>query len=829
MYLRRLEIAGFKSFSTRVKLDFKPGISAIVGPNGSGKSNIAEAIRWVLGEQNARDLRARKTEELIFSGTEGGRAKASLAEVILTLQGEAKSTELGLEELIISRRLYRSGESEYQLNSRAILVKDLTKILAQAGFGTSSYTVIGQGMIDSLIIASPTERKLLFEEASGIRAFELERVDTLRKLTRAEEHAKSLRDEIAALEPERDTLTRQVDNLARKQTLQAELTRTRQNYIATELQRLKAEKTGFEKDLIAIQKTATQLQNELSRQEKSATDMAKMSSQTSQRQAELIESLERIDAERGALTEQLAVAQAELSLLEQAEKDNITTQPAQLRRRMKAITAKLSQLHTSLEQLNSKNTDFEKRIALFNTKIAEHNTTLNGLRSQLIANQRNEYLKHALGLARMVMKNMQNNQEKDLPREQLAIILHKLIRMVKLASEADLSNLPAKIARAQQAIARELTKREDVIEQQTTEIIKIRSVELDIHALEKEQSTIQDELKKIEGSLLIKPKRVKSQRSIIARLEKERFKLEEEAKELRHELSQLAAQGTTDDQIALAHTIEQTRSKLDETSSQATWLDQQIAISEASSDEIIKTGQNWGIDAAKLKKASEPVSRDQITRLETELELIGEVDEALTGAHQELSQRIEYLSSQAHDVEKAVADLLTVLSELERRIKQTFKQNFQKINTAFAKHFSDFFGGGSAQLELTPFENGDYGIDITAKPPGKRLELLASLSGGEKALTAMALLAAILDVNPSPFVVLDEVDAALDDANSRLFTKTLKKLSRRSQLMVITHNHETMLQADELFGITTSPKTASTIITVDLREAEALATTGSST
>lgn len=818
MYLRRLEIAGFKSFATRVKFEFQPGISAVVGPNGSGKSNVAEAIRWVLGEQNSRGLRARKNEELIFSGSEGGKAKASMAEVIMVLEGKANETELGIDQLVISRRLYRSGESEYRLGGRRVLIKDLLKILAQAGFGTSSYTVIGQGMIDSLIIASPAERKLLFEEASGIRAFELERADTLRKLAKAQERVTILRAEIAELVPERDALAAQVDRLARREALESQLKEARQAFVSGELYLNDESVRQLRAELSQSQQALKSRYAELKKLEREAEVLASGSAKTTARQAELLEQLSVSDGQRNTLSEQIATLQAQLKLLEQMSEQQIT---------------RPSQLKAQLKQVNERLQDFQKRLKIqvessekYATIITEHNTTigkfnrqLTRLRAKLRSNQRNSYLAQALGLARLLVKDLQS--DKALDNEKVRIALYKLIRSVKLASESDLTAIPLEIAQLQQSIAREIARREDVVEQQTTEIIKVRSLELDINALEKERNEIEARLEENAASQQTQPQAGAEYRRELKQLTRERDRLDTLTSKLRDEIASLTASSTTDEQVALARRAEETRQSVSELEHKIQAGNTELESLTSQRAELVEQAKTWKVKP----QASRPATKVEVatlTRMEAELDVIGEVDVALVGAHKELIDRVDFLEHQAGDMERAEADLRTVLAELERRIQTTFKQNFAKINLAFGKHFAELFRGGTAALELTEFEDDEYGIEITAKPPGKRVELLSSLSGGERALAAIALLAAILSVNPSPFVVLDEVDAALDDANAQLFTQTLKSLAKHSQLLIITHNHETMLEADALYGITTSPKTASTVISVDLKSAEVL-------
>lgn len=823
MYLRRLEIAGFKSFGSRVKLDFKPGVSAIVGPNGSGKSNIAEAIRWVLGSQNARDLRARKTEELVYAGADGGKARASMAEVILTLEGKPKDTELGITELTISRRLYRSGDSEYRIGERLVRVKDLQRILAQAGFGTASYTVIGQGMIDSLIIATPAERKLLFEEASGIRAFELERADTVRKLERAHAQAEQLRTEVTQLAPERTQLAEQVQRLERKREIVSQLAEARASWLHTEQHRLKDKLSDNETDRQSILSEQSQLNAQIAQLESEIKQLNKTDQQAVLRQQYIVERLTVIDQDRNALAAKISGHETALRIQEEQAINN--DRPTQLKREQAAEQVRLSKYQQYLQELGEQNAKLEEKIAVYNAKVAELNATLTTLRQKLVKNQRNEHLKQALGLARTIYAQLDKPDTKksrdlqDSDPTKLRLALHKLMRMMKLASEADMSQLPGEIGRAQQKITRELAKREEIIDQQTTLVIKIRSLELDINASEKALTELATRITKAEA--LSQPaNQLTALKKELSSYTKQRAALDAEAGELRDELSHINTNRQTDQQLSLTRQVEVLRGQAQQATNTLTRIKVEIDDLEKELRGLAEREKAWHVQA---KPSRKPYTLSDITRLEAELEIIGEIDATLTHAHDELSERIAYLESQAHDLETAATDLTAVLRELEKRIRKTFDTNFARLNTEFSKNFKELFGGGTAELKLEVQDDGTYGITIIARPPSKRVEHLASLSGGEKAMTAIALLAAILTVNPSPFVVLDEVDAPLDDANTLAFTQILRSLAKQSQLLVITHNHETMLQADEIFGVTANARLSSRVIAVDLRTAEALA------
>ncbi|MEO7617507.1 MAG: AAA family ATPase [Candidatus Saccharibacteria bacterium] len=193
MVLKRLTITGFKSFASKTVLDFESGMTAIVGPNGSGKSNVSDAIRWAMGEQSKGKLRLKDREEVVFSGSEK-RARASFAEVIMLFDNQSGVFPLDVTEVELSRRLYRSGESDFRLNGRSIRFAEVAALLADAGFGRDSYAVVGQGMIDNLLISSPVERKLLFEEAAGIRGFELKRTESVKRLNATDGNITRLKD-----------------------------------------------------------------------------------------------------------------------------------------------------------------------------------------------------------------------------------------------------------------------------------------------------------------------------------------------------------------------------------------------------------------------------------------------------------------------------------------------------------------------------------------------------------------------------------------------------------------------------------------------------------
>ncbi len=829
MYLKRQEIAGFKSFAGRAKLRFERGVVAVVGPNGSGKSNIADSVRWVLGEQSAKLLRLKKHEEVIFNGTDS-KPRASMAEVSLLLDNSDEKMPLDFREVEITRRLYRSGESEYLLNGNKVRLIDIEDILARSGFGQHSYSVIGQGMIDNLILAAPAERKLLFDEASGIRIFELRREASLKKLEKTKLDLIRTGDIIKELEPKAKLLSEQAALLNKREEFEADLKLARQNYISSGMQRLDQAMTREKHQQAELSKAIKLVASKLEQIHTSQAEAKKTQLSRSKQFAGLTRQLKKVEHNRDARFNQLVVAQAELNVLKGASagqadrQQDIKLLQGQLAAEEKSLSSH-KRRHAMIGQAVER---LESSIKSFDDRIAGLTSELNSVRNQLNKGQKKEYLQHALGLIQMLSRHQ---RQPSLTPKQVDLTLHKLARLLRLAADDKADELTAQIGRLQNLITKVLARREDVAEELTNEILKQRSIELDMGAAETAIEQLRDRQQEISKSGSEDEEvtvEIEARHRSINQLQGEVDQLDAEITALRDDIYQDNEATTVSSTANLEQSREAEQLSHKQASLQAN-LDLSISEMKAADherSELIGRAKSWfggNFAFGHLLTAARPASLDEIARLEAEIDLLGTLDPGLVEQAGAEQSRLQFLTDQQADLERATADLEQIIRGLEGMIAEKFEQAFTKINRKFNDYFISLFGGGRASLKLKKDSLGQYGIEIKASPPGKKVELLTSLSGGERALAAVALLAAILSVNPSPFVILDEVDAALDDTNSLKFARILRELAKKTQVIVITHNHETMKIADQLFGVTTDKSGDSILFSAKLTEARELA------
>ncbi len=728
MHLRRLELQGFKTFAKKTVFEFaRGGITAIVGPNGSGKSNFADAIRWVMGEQSMKLLRSKKSEDIIFSGTHT-RSRSGFAEVTLTLVNEKGTNDVDLSEVVVTRRLYRDGQSEYEMNTQSVRLADVVLLLAQCGIGQRTYSVIGQGMIDAVLLASPVERKEFFDEAAGLRVFQLKRAHAIHKLDATRDNLTHADARLQEIEPHLHSLERQVKRLKEREGIEYALRDLEQSYFGGVWRDL----TEKFNTVTAIHRTAADafaalnagaetLERELSEMERATPASRDVS--------EIRDAIDALKEQRSALREEQIRFDSKRALA-QARAETPWT-PLPLSRILEEITA----------------------IA------AAHDEIANFLAMDTLDTDK---LRRAVQKLQQRSRSMLSRLQRPAP-EPAAVSQSdpKLERQIEVCAR-DLLNIADQISTAEQRLA-DLLKNEETGRKHLFDTQ--RRLNATRHHMQEAERKVSD--------ASIELARIDTRRDAFL------ANLRSVAPTLEVELDRLAAR-------------------------------------------VTGAGNQEEMDVLHAK----------MNKLRSQLDWIGGIDPATVADYGETKMRFETLSTQVEDLRQAIASLETVIGELDTTIAERSEVAFVKLNREFNGYFKKLFGGGEAkliQLDAPPAldEEGnvmeeasrlarDGGIELVATPPGKRLKSIALLSGGERALTSIALICAIMATNPSPFVVLDEVDAALDEANSKKFAEIISALAERTQFVVITHNRATMQMANLLYGVTMADDGASQVLSVKL-------------
>ena len=731
MYLKRLELQGFKTFAQKTVLEFqldsngRRGLTAVVGPNGSGKSNVADAVRWVMGEQSLRLLRSKKSEDVIFSGSEK-KSRSGFAEVSMTLMNDDRS-DIDFSEIVITRRLYRDGQSEYEINKQSARLTDVVMLLAQAGIGQRTYSVIGQGMVDEVLSATPSDRKIFFDEAAGLRPFQLKRQSSMNKLDASRDNLRQSDALLKEITPRLNSLERQVKRLSQREAIEEELHDLEIKYYGgtwNVLQiSLKAAKNAHESASQIAQlasKEADKCEAELTGMEKAIPPSEEFS--------QLRQSLQKLMEERSSLRERQLKLEA-------------SREVAKIRAEKPWAPLPLSKIIATIEQIQA-------------------------LQGDLLTALEDENLKME--------------------------VVKKLASNLKTAT----GDLYSKLQRP----APEPDKEPDADPKLEKEIRDL------IQAMEDVNHQIQAVQEQTEEW----NKREQSKRSHIFDVQRELSRKRQEVQTAERHMSQAA--------VELARVETKIEAFLQDV---RTYIPEQ----EGQLDDLIK----------KAGDTPDPESLlPRITKLRAQLDWIGGIDPETLKEYEQTKKRYEELASQSEDLLKAMASLETIIKELDQTISERSKTAFRQLNQEFGLYFKKLFGGGEAKLlEVYPEpevdENGEVikavdrlagpsGIEIQATPPGKRLKAIAMLSGGERALVSIALICAIMATNPSPFVVLDEVDAALDESNSRKFAEIISTLADRTQFVVITHNRATMERAHILYGVTMGEDGISQLLSVKLAD-----------
>lgn len=722
MFLKYLELAGFKSFAKKTKLEFKTPVTAIVGPNGSGKSNVAESFRFVLGEQRMTQMRSKRTEDLIWNGShtmpKAHKARVGLAfnnQPAKVLDGSRLFNDVDFDEIVLERVIHRDASTEYVINGSTVRLKDTIELLSSAHIGSSGHHIISQGETDRILLVNARERKTMIEDALGLKVYQYKKLESQRKLERTEQHKKeveSLRREIA---PHLKFLKTQVEKVEKTQQMRDELRDLYTTYLAAEENRLsdgekqlETQKQPLAEELKAVTESlqdARQTLSELEERDEKSDELL-----------HLEEALSDIRKQKDILTREVGQLEGEIRAHKKVGVEQGSTVP------VKEVLAFRDQLEQELSQVEHSEdvSTFQQVIG----RIREH-------------------------IARFVESFTED--ETDLNKE------YEEAKQNKTTKEQALGTLEKK--------EQELTASYNDLKQSIEEDRDSgREAERAVFTLSSKEQEIRMKLASIERDM--------------TELSEDREAFAEEKQEARVLVGELT-------------------------------VDQQVRFENETEGE--KT-------------------RKQIERLKIRLEDSGTgTGEDVMKEYKEVQDRDAFLERELGDLGTSLETLHALIKDLDEKLDTLFHEGVQKINVKFQELFALMFGGGTASLKLIreseeEEDSGEEevlseGIEIAVNLPRKKIRGLHMLSGGERALTSIALLFAMSQVNPPPFLVLDETDAALDEANSRRYGDMIEALSKDSQLIVITHNRETMSRAGVLYGVTMGSDGVSQLLSVSLDEA----------
>ncbi len=936
MFLKSLDILGFKSFADRTRVEFADGITALLGPNGCGKSNVVDAIKWVLGEQASKAMRAEKMEDVIFNGTESRKA-LNVAEVTLTLANETGLLPIDMPEIQIKRRLYRSGESEYFINQTPVKLKEVRELFWDTGVGKAAYSVMEQGKIDQVLSSKPDERRYLFEEAAGITRFKVRGAEAERKLERTQENMRQVEGILGEVKRSYDSLKIQADKTLKYRSLREEIF---QNELDIQLLRLKqfnserdrraeelASRTkerdavkveidainksleenmdvvnSMEEKLVQHQKEIYGLAVEKNGKEKEAKLLAERRAETkakvqqneSREKAiqikieELLEDAEEQDGvvrdlkkrvediEKNIASFEESVAAASVRMghndeeARRADADivRLEAERAVLEKELEAITddivseldSRLKDVGYSAQERRRAEDSMEETLGRLRTLLSGREALFKDFAAAVARAQAGGALPSAAELRKFAdgavsaLADASRDAEKarelfDAYRKATPAFIDEFLSPEGIMTKK--RTLDAKVRASKDAVAAlrdriaELRTENDglgvKIEEyrKTLEELRVNRVRMATQAqsaeeqarlIRRELSGQEGLLKNVQDELFLDRKRydeiaeqIEDAEADIADIERRGRKLADELDALEKNIAArngdvAGKQESVKKRLAELGRVQQALEKihLDLVQSETEIRNIQDNFRETHSRDLLEFEERMFTIATPTAEL-----REKLAASRAALKDLGSVNLMAPEEFAEAKERYDFLSGQLADLEKARDDLERITAEIRAESSELFLATYNKIKKNFHNMFRRLFGGGRAELRLSdPNHVLESGIEIYAQPPGKKLENITLLSGGEKSMTAVGLLFATYMVKPSPFCLLDEIDAALDEANVLRFVQLLREFGNTSQFIVITHNKKTVTGAKTLLGVTMEESGITKVISVRLENDE---------
>tara|TARA_B100000886_G_scaffold338826_1_gene302576 strand:+ start:1171 stop:3615 length:2445 start_codon:yes stop_codon:yes gene_type:complete len=812
MKFKNLEMTGFKSFSEKTNILIEKGLTGIVGPNGCGKSNIVEALRWCMGENSAKSMRGSGMEDVIFSGT-SNRPSKNISEVALLLDNREKNGPIQFkefDEILIKRKIEKDKGSKYYINDKEVRARDVQTFFADLSTGAHSPSLISQGRIGQLVTAKPIERKTVLEEAAGISGIHARRQEAETRLNAAENNLKRA-DELKKQQQ------KQLDNL-KKQAEEA----TKYKEISNEIKKIEAglyflKIREVEKDKKQIQEKLSELDDEISainidynHNNTLLEEENKKLAPLRDKKIESAASLQKLNLDISNLAdEEMRVK----SLQEKLEKSIKTVDSDLEREKSISLDADLNEKRILKEKEDLLNT--ENKLLNLETSSSKE--------LQLSKTELEKLLSQLDSMLNEIEKDIE--QDKKLTKENFKE-LKKLVKKITLSQEEYAEKYGKNKSIESDSIKRKERIKNIDVELENWRNLKTNSEKM-IYELNDRKNKVQLEIREnrknperiatSKGQNLQNLENIKRRNDEIENelieAEKKYSSINENLREIQLKLTELKENKARNE--ATIEGIENRKKDF------LYSLKNELNIESESS--ILPQS-----DLSSLEEQNFPSIDEQTKKIEKtkkERESLGSVNLRADEETKKYETEIKKMEDDRADLYSAIVKLKTSIEELNQKGRERLLDAYTKVNRKFNEVYTKLFNGGTAKIELVDSDDPlEAGLEMFVSPPGKRLQSITLLSGGEQALTALSLIFAVFLVNPSPICVLDEVDAPLDDANVTRFCGLLDDLTKitNTKFIIITHHALTMSKMDRLYGVTMAEQGVSQLVSVDLQRAEEL-------
>ena len=838
MRLNKIEIKGFKSFGDKTVINFNKGVTGIVGPNGCGKSNVVDAMRWVLGEQKTSLLRSDKMENIIFNGSKS-RKKLQLAEVSISFDNTKNLIPTEYSTVTVTRKYFRSGDSEYLLNDVKCRLKDITNLFLDTGISSNNYAIIELSMVDNILNDKDNSRLSLFEEAAGISKFRKRKKETFNKIKQTESDLDRVEDLVYEIEKNLRSLKRQAKQTEKYYSYKEEYKNISINVALKNSENSRLRQEENKKKLEKLENENTKVSSDLAKKnaaiESSKSSLIPYEKKLQRKQEDLNmildkirdhEEMIRIKEEKSKmLNENISELKKSIKFDQESNKRSkfsITSIDKELKSSKKLLKKNLDKLDENKKQFLK----YEEKLKNQNIKISDIKDVeeqfleiSNNIKN--ITNKKSQ-LEKLLSLEKIdknkILKNLDSLDKEIKSIDKSFKIIEELfrednketIRINKMfsdkskdlsSSEIDYNNLKSKI----ESLEKELEYKSITYDFNKK---RIDENQLKLQSSEKEYATLSS-LKDDKDDILINLYNDKSSsEKDLENSENDYYKIKSTI-----DLDDTSVRELQKKKDINTELISELKTNIYDTDLDLNSIYQRISV------EFDIKLESCKIDKELFENSSVEKLEKRRDKLKDKIEKIGQINPLAMEAYKEIQERHEFIIKEREDLFEAKDSLLKTIQEIDLVAKESFIESFEKIKDNFKTVFRSLFtDDDDCDLVINDPENPlESSIEIMAKPKGKKPLTINQLSGGEKTLTATSLLFAIYLLKPAPFCVFDEVDAPLDDNNIDKFNKIINKFSSSSQFIIVTHNKRTMNNADIIYGITMPEQGVSKVVPVDLR------------